>query len=116
MQVIIDGVEYVPSPPVSELKGIAEALEIRFDSDAGDNLTIRDYLYILLRNLWDEQEGFNGKRPFGNSGWDFELYKPLIAGGFISGSLDEEGYIEDYSRQEAHKYVQDLVTACFYSK
>lgn len=41
------------------------------ENDAGA-LTVRDYLKALLRRLWLEQEGFSGKRPFGNSGWEDE--------------------------------------------
>lgn len=57
--------------------------------------TIREYLIALLSALWDEQEGFSGKRPFGNSGWDCDLLVPLIRGGLIDGRLDEDGYIEE---------------------
>jgi hypothetical protein len=69
MRVLIDGVEYVPMPQPIDVAGMQGALELRFDSDAGDNITIRDYLRILLETLWEEGEGFSGKRPFGNSGW-----------------------------------------------
>lgn len=40
--------------------------------------TVKDYLKALLRALWDEGEGFSGKRPFGNSGWEGDLLDPLI--------------------------------------
>jgi hypothetical protein len=61
------------------------------DANAG---TIREYLIELLAELWREQEGFSGKRPFGNSGWEYELYKPLIEAGHVDGGLDEDGYID----------------------
>jgi len=53
---------------------LKQALELRFDSDAGDNLTIRDYFYTLLTAVWNEGESFSGKRPFGNGGWE---YRPV---------------------------------------
>lgn len=56
--------------------------------------TIGDYLVNLLALLWAEGECFSGKRPFGNSGWDWDLYPPLIAAGLVSGELDEDGYID----------------------
>lgn len=62
------------------------------DAQAG---TIREYLIALLAALWDEQDGFDGKRPFGNSGWDCDLLVPLIRAGLIDGRLDEDGYIEE---------------------
>lgn len=62
------------------------------DNDAGAD-TVADYLHSLLWKLWQEGEGFSGKRPFGNSVWECDLYVPLIAGEFIEGELDEDGYV-----------------------
>jgi hypothetical protein len=57
------------------------------DNEAFD--TVRDYLKGLLQNLWIEGEGFSGKRPFGNSGWEYDLYQPLIAVGFPKDNYRE---------------------------
>lgn len=114
MEVIIDGIAYVPAQVTLADKTLESALDIRFDSDAGDNLSIRDYLYTLLETLWAEGEGFSSKRPFGNSGWEFDLYAPLIKYGFISGEIDEDGGTIDVDADEANQYVFDLIKACFY--
>lgn len=55
-----------------------EVLNIKLDgeNDAGAE-TVRDYLKALLAALWNEGEGFSGKRPLGNSGWEHELLVPL---------------------------------------
>ena len=91
MEVLINGVRYIPAPPEPTGKGLLDALEVRFDSDAGDGLTVRQYLHKLMSLLWKEQESFDGKRPFGNSDWEFDLYKPLAKAGFIDlGPLHEE--------------------------
>ncbi len=58
------------------------------DADAG---TVRDYLKALLNALWLEEESFSGKRPFGNSGWQSDVYIALIRGGGVEGSVDDEG-------------------------
>lgn len=84
------------------------ALGVVFDSDAGAELSVREYLHALLRTLWREQEGFSGKRPFGNSGWDCELYAPLIREKFIPGALDEDGYVERVGA-EANAFVEALI-------
>lgn len=47
------------------------------ENDSGAT-TIKGYLKALLYALWDEGEGFSGKRPFGNSGWEGDLLDPLI--------------------------------------
>lgn len=62
------------------------------ENDAGAS-TIREYLVKLLAELWREQEGFSGKRPFGNSSWDGDLYIALIRAGLIHGGFDEDGYL-----------------------
>ena len=94
-----------------------EALEVRFDSDAGDNLTVRQYLHRLLKTLWTEQERFSGKRPFGNGGWDFDVYFALAKAGLVDlGEADEYGDYNDITRKQeelAHKYVLSLIDEVF---
>ena len=46
--------------------------------------TVREYLVALARTVWEEGEGFSGKRPFGNSGWEHEVYNSLEAFGLPS--------------------------------
>jgi hypothetical protein len=61
-------------PNISEIK-----LE---ENDAGAS-TIGEYLGTLLLTLWQEGESFNGKRPFGNSGWEYDVYRGLIKAGVV---------------------------------
>ncbi len=114
MEVLIDGVRYAPVPDVAEGQGLLAALEMRLEqSDAGDNITVRDYLRLLLETVWEEKEGFSGKRPFGNSGWEYELYAPLIQCGAIQGTLDEEGCVLSVNREQGQAYVKQLILAVF---
>ena len=49
-------------------------LKIEFEcEDLSRKITIKEYLKELLLRLWDECEGFSSKRPFGNSGWEWDL-------------------------------------------
>lgn len=118
MKVEIDGKLYVPAPKPSKGKNLKDALNLRFEEcDAGDNITVRDYLRRLLEELWCEKECFSGKRPFGNSGWDYDLYTILIVNGFIKGELDEDGYIKRIdSDADANDFVLQLIRACFEGK
>lgn len=85
-------------------------LELRFQCyDLEGEVTIRQYLRELLVTLWCEGESFSGKRPFGNSGWEYDLYKPLIAAGVISGTLDEDGHIEECDDEAGNKVVLALI-------
>ena len=81
--------------------------------DFDEPLTIREYLKELLLTLWVEGEGFSGKRPFGNSGWQYDLYKALIIAGAVEGKLDEDGYVIELSTLEADKLICDLIREVF---
>lgn len=89
---------------------INEIAELEFySSDLGELLTIREYLKILLKTLWIEGEEFSGKRPFGNSGWQFDLYLPLIAAGIVKGKLDDEGFIEEVDEKAAYNIIKQVI-------
>ena len=51
--------------------------------------TVRVYLVTLLLNVWRDDENFDGKRPFGNSGWWAELGEAFLSAGYARG--DENG-------------------------
>ena len=74
------------------------------DNDA-DAATVREYLIELLAKVWGEGECFNGKRPFGNSGWDEDLLRPLVANGLVAGRLDAGGYVVDVDRYAAYRLI-----------
>ncbi len=111
MNVTIDGIRYVPELDQPKDAGLLAALEVRFSSCAGDDLSVREYLRMLLMSVWDEGEGFDGKRPFGNSGWESDIYDPLVKAGFIPGTIDQYGDAVIKNEVNAHAYVCDLILA-----
>ena len=62
--------------------------------------TVGQYLIALSRRVWVENEGFSGKHPFGNSGWDYEVFEALGAAGYIDVDRDKWGD-ETYDEQQA---------------
>lgn len=78
------------------------------ENDA-DAQTIGQYFTALLHTLFLQTEGFSGKRPFGNSGWDSDIDKALIRADAIWGSFDEDGYIEDFDAPSASAIVFDTI-------
>lgn len=87
-------------------------LAVSFESDdLGRTLTIRDYLVELLLSLWDKEESFSGKRPFGNSGWQYEVYAALIAAKMIDGTLDEYGHVAEIDRKHADSLIEIAICA-----
>lgn len=82
------------------------------ENDATAN-TIGEYLERLLLTLWDEEEGFSGKRPFGNSGWKYEVYTALIHAKVVNGKLDEYGDIEKVDYSAADIVVREIISEVF---
>lgn len=82
------------------------------DNDASAS-SVREYLVNLLLCLWAEGEGFSGKRPFGNSGWQHELYVPLVEHGIVTGVLDEDGFIESVDTTKADLVIRDAIASLF---
>lgn len=88
----------------------AQVLALPLDpgNDSGAD-TVRGYLVALLTEVWRHGEGFGGKRPFGNSGWQYDLYKPLLKAGYITGSLDEDGYVEDVDCHTGDRLIAEAI-------
>lgn len=109
MKVEIDGIEYIPAPPVCE---DASPLEVRmYVGDLNREVSLREYLHELLPTLWEEGEGFSGKRPFGNSGWEFDVYAFLVKAGAVEGELDEDDRYEKCDKLAANKMMPGLIAA-----
>lgn len=89
----------------------AEILNLSLpDNDAGA-ATIREYLVALLSQVWAEEQGFSGKRPFGNSGWQHDIYIPLMKAGLINGEVDEGGYVIEMDFEAGNRLAQEAITA-----
>lgn len=86
-----------------ELNEILALTTLRYDLN--EEITLRQYFYDLMSTLWCEQDGFDNKRPFGNSGWDYEIYKPLVQAGLVKGRIDADGYIAELDDAEANEFV-----------
>lgn len=79
--------------PMSELFSsnmLDRVLDLDMDSRDHRNTTIREYLTALLSAVWEQEEGFSGKRPFGNSGWVLDFVKPLAKAGYIEAEYNSE--------------------------
>lgn len=60
---------------------VQTVLELPLESNDAGAKTVKEYLVKLLETVWVEEEGFSGKRPFGNSGWQYYLIEPVIKAG-----------------------------------
>jgi hypothetical protein len=73
------------------------------DVSGPDAPDIRGYLIDLLHLLWEHDSNFNSKRPFGYSGWHYDLYQALVKAGYIEATLDEDGFIHEFAHTEQAK-------------
>jgi hypothetical protein len=82
------------------------------DNDAGAS-TVRGYLVALAGAVWTEGECFSGKRPFGNSGWSWDLYAALAEAGHLEVVTDEYGEvdIDDANRDAGNRMVESAIRA-----
>lgn len=91
------------------------ALDAIVDGDLGE-VPLRYYLGKLLYNLWIDGEGFSGKRPFGNSGWDIDVAMALCEAGVVKGakwrfySYADEGSKEGDRSQGEYSFEWSEVT------
>jgi hypothetical protein len=93
------------------VSAINAILDVRMQPNDADAATIREYLVKLLSLVWLHGEGFNGKRPFGNSSWQYELYEALGRGGFIDIEFDEDGYLEDCDNDRGDQLITLAIRA-----
>ena len=91
-----------------------QILSLPMEENDANADTIGQYFASLLHTLFVETEGFSGKRPFGNSGWETDVDKALIKADAVWGRLDGDGWIEDYDSAAASAIVFD--TIAFLSK
>ena len=80
-----------------------------YSDDLNQSITLREYFKKLLITLWEEGEDFSGKRPFGNSGWQYDVYSALIVEGIIDGKFDEAGYISELDEPIAQQFIIKLI-------
>ena|ERR1044072_7784146 len=76
--------------------------------------TVGEYLSKLLCKVWNEAENFSGKRPFGNSSWQYEVYDSLAAAGVIDGLLVDDEWDYDYEQiMAADKMICEAIRKVF---
>lgn len=83
------------------------------DNDAKEE-TVRSYLKRLLLLVWTQEESFDGKRPFGNSGWKHEIYKSLAVAGIIEATCHADDYGDYYmygdtAKKHADKLIEEAI-------
>jgi hypothetical protein len=87
-------------------------LDLPMGRNDADAATIREYLIALLARVWDQCDDFSGKRPFGMSGWCYEVYEPLVRAGVVAGTIVEEDgctEVEVDDHRQADRIIADAI-------
>lgn len=79
-------------------------------NDAGAS-SVGGYLIRLLAVMWQEGEGFSGKRPFGNSSWECEIYDALVRADLVGGVIDSDGYLDEVDDVAADRLVAGAIAS-----
>lgn len=78
-----------------------------------EGTSLRVMLKDLLTMVLLQGEEFSGKRPWGDSGWEFDIYRAMVLNGFIKGAVDEYGDIYNYSLAEGDELLMRCVEEIF---
>lgn len=85
-----------------------------------EGMTFREFWKYVSLELWREGEGFSGKRPGVDSGWQSLVVDNLVASGFIKANITQEitedDWIEYDLLEDAEKYVNGLIELLFKEK
>jgi len=76
-----------------------------------DAATVGEYLRDTLKALVREGESFSGKRPLGNSDWDYQLARTLIRAKVIKGRISEDDEPEDFDWEDFNKAMFKAIDA-----
>ena len=87
--------------------------DIPMEENDAEAKTIGEYLKKLFCTLWEEGEGFSGKHPFGNSGWQYDVYAALIKAGVVNGKLDSNGYVDEIDYGQADDVILKVIEGSF---
>jgi len=91
------------------------------ENDAGAG-TVGEYLTLLLDQLWCEGEGFSSERPFGDSGWEYELYSSLAHANAIKADFTEYEYEEEedieiqldhFDKDKANSLIREAIGSLY---
>jgi hypothetical protein len=77
------------------------------ENDSGAS-TVRGYLVALLRVAW---EAGDSSRPWGNSGWQHDLYHAMTDAGLARIGYDEDGYATEPDTAPSYAEANALIAA-----
>ena len=71
--------------------------------------TLREAFKLLLKTLFEEGEYFSGKRPLGNSSWEWEIGAEFIKAGILKGNDGSDGSDVAFDWEEYQTIINDAL-------
>lgn len=90
---------------------VRRVLDVKMQPNDANVETIRDYLIKLLSLLWAYGDHFPSKKPFGNSGWEYDLYEALVRAGLISGVIADGDYLDEFDKEAGDRLIEKAIKA-----
>lgn len=75
--------------------------------------TIKEFLKTLCFEIISRGSKFNAEAPFTVKGWEEDLVFPLVNEGIIEGYINEDGYLENYDKDESYQILIDCIKYIF---
>lgn len=88
-----------------------DILDVEMQPNDANAKTIRGYLKALVQVVWEQEEGFSGKRPFGNSGWQYDLALALVRAGKVEGKIDSNGCLIECDDAAVNEAIHEAIDA-----
>lgn len=87
---------------------VQDVLALSMGENDADAETIGQYIMVLGAQLFKEQDCFSGKRPFGNSGWTYEVYEVLVKARVIDGEYYDDGDLKSLDEDQAEAVMREV--------
>lgn len=85
-----------------------QILDLPLEHNDAEAATVRDYLVALLSVIWDDGHDLS---PFGNSGWEWDLYRALVKAGYANNPFDEDGHYVKPKNDFDERAAKDLIAS-----
>ena len=96
-------------PKVTEEQVLKAAAAMITFSDL--NMTVADFFRNCMLALWEEEDGFSGKRPICDSGWSIGITEALVRAKVVKGEIDADNDLvyNSYDSKEVDEIIKAVI-------
>lgn len=90
---------------LSEKAALGAVLVTEYEGE----MTVKEYLKLILTTFWKDKPEFSGKRPFGESNPESYIDKAFIQAKLVKGDLDEDGFVNHVDKEAVDAIVLEII-------